>query len=399
MSIKASHTADQKGIVGRTRSHIISRLVKAAQTADELVEALSDADASTTDLIEATAYASMVRGAASFEKQAWESCLRSYATCRIIYAALAAAAANANTTGTKGSGSGSSSDVFSDLLSETIDPSIRYASYRLNTPRTVPIDAIARKAFPRSDAELVADIAKIDPNALSDDAAASGPTAAPPTLTWRSREVKIEDAQIAQAWGSVLAAEARLQDKLAGAGQQQSSSDRFDVTAAYEEVLTTTQDAVDATKQAIDELRAEGVGQDDPRMQSLQITRTAVNYQMIIWRIGRNRVLTGPRDGAVEEYGPARRQRNKKAAAAAAEEDDKELPPSRKIAKLKEKVALYSGNLQNLQSIKDLPGVAADEELATKLDATIKYFESLSYVPFPCILHLTPALPSPMTYG
>merc|ERR1712000_226269 len=45
---------------------------------------------------------------------------------------------------------------------------------------------------------------------------------------------------------------------------------------------------------------------------------------------------------------------------------------------LKEKVALYDGTLQNLQTIKELPGVAADEELAAKLDASVKYFEALS---------------------
>ncbi|KAF4126753.1 signal recognition particle subunit SRP68 [Geosmithia morbida] len=372
MSVKASHTSDQKGIVGRTRSHIISRLVKAAKTADELVETLSDAGegtTTTTDLLEATAYASMIRGAASFEKQNWESCLRSYSTCRIIYAALAGTA--------KG-------DVFNDLLSETIDPSIRYAAYRLNTPRTVPISDIARKAFPQSDTALVDDINKVDPDILKSPDGQTSATvpsaegrATPPTLIWRSREVKIEDAQIAQAWGSVLAAKIRLSEKLQG---NASADNRFDVTAAYEEVLTSTQDAVDATKQAIDELRAEGVGQGDSRMQSLQITRTAVNYEMIIWRIGRNRVLTGTRDGAVEEYGSISRRRNKRVAAETEEEEreNKEPPPRRKLAKLKEKVALYNGNLQNLQSIKDLPGVAADEDLAAKLDATIKYFESLS---------------------
>ena len=365
MSLKASHTADQKGIVGRTRSHIISRLHKAAHSADQLVEALSQADisgASTTDILEAKAYAAMIHGATLFEKQSWEPCLRYYSTCRIIYTALS--------TSTKG-------DIFTDLLSETIDPSIRYAAYRLKTPRTIPIPIIARKAFPQSDSALVGEINNIDSSILKqgEKDSAKGAESAPTTLTWRNREVKIEDAQIALAWASVDEAKSRLSQKL----ESLEEGNPFEVAAAYDEILSASQDAVDATKQAIDELRAEGVGQGDPRMQSLQITRTAVNYEMLSWRIGRNRVLTGSHDGAVEEYGSSRRHKKVKAGQEPTKAE-KELPSSKKIAKLKEKVALYDGNLQNLQSIKELPGVAADEELAAKLDASAKYFQALSYV-------------------
>lgn len=364
MSFKASHTADQKGIVGRTRSHIISRLHKAANSADQLVEALSQADvsgASTTDILEAKAYAAMIHGATLFEKQDWEPCLRCYSTCRIIYTALSTSA--------KG-------DIFTDLLSETIDPSIRYAAYRLKTPRTIPIPIIARKAFPQSDSALVGEINKIDPSILKqgEKGSAKGAEGAPTTLTWRNREVKIEDAQIALAWASVDEAKSRLSQKL----ESLEGANPFEVAGAYDEILSTSQDAVDATKQAIDELRAEGVGQGDPRMQSLQITRTAVNYEMLSWRIGRNRALTGDQDGAVEQYSSSMRRKISKAAGQEPTKAEKELPPSKKIAKLKEKVALYDGNLQNLQSIKELPGVAADEELAAKLDASVKYFQALS---------------------
>lgn len=297
-----------------------------------------------------------------FEKHNWGPCLQSYSVARIIYSALATSA--------KG-------DIFKDLLSETIDPSIRYAAYQLKTPRTVPIPVIARKAFPQSDESLVQEINRIDPNILSQGDADSrkalpGAESAPRTLNWRSRVVQIEDAQIAVAWGTVQGATIRLQENLA----KLKTKDSHEVAGAYDEILTATQDTVDATKQAIDELREEGVGQGDASMQSLQITRTAVNYEMISWRIGRNRVLTGPHDGATEEYGSLRRKKNTKAGAAVTEQS-RELPSSRKLAKLKEKVALYDGILQNLESIKELPGIAADEELAAKIAAFDRYFEAL----------------------
>ncbi|KFA51693.1 hypothetical protein S40293_02766 [Stachybotrys chartarum IBT 40293] len=357
MSFKVAHTADEKGIVGRTRSHIISRLNKAACAAEHLVQILSDSEAGTSanDLLEAKAYAALIRGTMYFEKQSWEPSLQNFATARIIYSALATSA--------KG-------DIFKDLLSETIDPSMRFAAYRLNTPRTEPIPAIALRAFPRSDEALVQAIDNIDPSILS-GGADSKKDASPQSMKWRSRVVKIEDAQIATAWGVVQEAVGRLEENLAASKKRSV----HEVAGVYDEVLTATQDAVDATKLAIDELREEGVGGGDSRMQSLQITRTAVNYEMVSWRIGRNRVLTGPHDGATEEYGSLRRKFRSKAAQGT--EHARELPPSRKLAKLREKVALYDGILQNLESIKELPGVAADAELAAKIDASDHYFEAL----------------------
>ncbi|KAK2612577.1 signal recognition particle subunit srp68 [Conoideocrella luteorostrata] len=368
MSIKASHSAAQKDITGRARSHIISRLNKAAQTAQGLVDILtaSASGATANDVLEAKSYASLMRGAMMFEKHNWELCLQNYAASRVIYNALANA------------GNG---DLSKDLLSETIDPSLRYAAYQLKTPRTVPISTIAKKSFPRSDAALVQAINQLDANILAegDEAVKLGdPTEnAPRTITWRSREVQIEDAQISLAWASVEAAKTRLASNLA----QSQDLQPHKVAVLYDEILMATQDAVDATKHAIDELNAEGVAPSDNRMQSLQVTRTAVNYEMISWRVGRNRVLTGHHDGGPEEYKASRRRKAKAPkdgdSTATEQEKGRELPPSKKLAKLKEKVALYDGTLQNLQSIKELPGVAADQELATKIDGYEKYFETL----------------------
>ncbi|KAG5979855.1 hypothetical protein E4U54_006867 [Claviceps lovelessii] len=368
MSIKASHTASQKDITGRARSHIVSRLNKAAKTAQALVDALSStaSGASSHDILEARAYTSLMRGAMFFEKHDWELCLQSYAVSRVIYSALTS------------TGNG---DLFKDLLSDTIDPSIRYAAYQLHTPRTVPISTIAKKSFPRSDAALVQEINLLDPSILAegDEAAKLGDSAesAPRTITWRGREVKIEDAQISLAWASVDAAKINLSNNLA----QTQDKQPHEIAAQYDEILMATQDAVDATKQAIDELKAEGVAQGDNRMQSLQITRTAVNYEMISWRIGRNRVLTGQHDGGPEDYTVPRRRKAKKANkdgdVTAKARKPRELPLSKKLAKLKEKLALYDGTLQNLQSIKELPGVAGDEELVTRIHGYEKYFEAL----------------------
>ncbi|KAL7938110.1 hypothetical protein V8C35DRAFT_141193 [Trichoderma chlorosporum] len=368
MSIKAGHANDQKGVAGRARSHIVSRLEKAARSAEQVVSILSQTDitgATATDVLEARAYASLIRGAMQFEKQSWEPCLRSYATTYIIYNALATA---------------SKSDIFKDLLSETVEPSIRFAAYQLKTPRTVSVATLAKNAFPRSDDALVQEISRIDASLLAETSTESkdgitGGETVPQTLTWRAHQVQIEDAQIATYWSVVDEAKERLSQTVA------KSQDKglHEVAAAYDEILISTQDAVDATKQAIDELKGDGVGQSDPRMQRLQITRTAVNYEMISWRIGRNRVLTGPHDGATEEY-ESRRRGKKKDAAEAEAKKERELPAGKKLGKLKEKAALYDGILQNLESIRELPGVAADEDLAARIEAYENYFIALKHL-------------------
>ncbi|KAI3332507.1 hypothetical protein HD806DRAFT_530256 [Xylariaceae sp. AK1471] len=363
MRLKAVHSADAKGITGRTRSHIISRLDKGARTAEHLVQILSDTSTTPvadTDILEARAYAAMLRGAADFESQNWEDCMRSYSTARIIYNALMASMRG---------------DILKDLLSETIDPSIRYAAYQSKVPRTLAIPTIARKAFPSSDGALVGQINKLAPNLLKQSGSdaergqVDAPNA-PQTITWRSREVKIEDASIALALAATDSATARLAEKL-------ESSDVVlpkEMAAAYDEVLIASQDAADATKHAIDELKEEGVAQSDSRIQSLQITRTAVNYQMISWRIGRNRVLSGEHDGALLDSAPNTTRKSKKDATL---RKPKIEPPGRKVARLKEKVVLYDATLQSIDSIKELPGVAADDGLLQQLDATAKYFHAL----------------------
>lgn len=389
MAMKASHTADTKGMTGKTRSHIVSRLEKGAKVAETLVEALSQqsvSGASATDLLEAHAYAALLRGSAEFEKQSWHVCLKSYSVARIVYSAL--------TTSVKG-------DIFKDLLTETIDPSIRYAAYQAKIPRTQPVPAIARKAFQHVDSEVVGQIKEQYPEVLNDQVQGpqAGAEGVPSTISWRGREVKIEDAAIAVAWGSVADAKAQLSEKLASADALLPK----DMAGAYDDILAASQDAVDATKTAIDELKSEGVPQSDSRMQSLQITRTAVNFEMISWRIGRNRVLAGKDDGAHLEFGqPPKAKKGDTAAPPPPPQEKQDEAPGRQIAKLKEKVVLYDGTLQSLDAVAELPGVANDQDLSSRLEATKQYFTALKYVPpphFPTPQKLTPhtldASPSP----
>jgi len=360
MSMREVHSTEKKGITGSTRSHIISRLHKATTYANDLFRLLTDQSttgATIEDVLEARAYAASLTGAMEFEKQSWEPCVKSYSEARIIYSALAIS---------------TKSDIFKDLLADPIDPSIRYGAYQMRMPRTVAIPAIARKFFPRSDTELVSKVEALDPDVLTDQPTRTKTEAAetgtvPKTITWRSRTVDLEDAAIATALASVNNAAKRLSATLATVTATQAK----DRAAAYDDILISSQDAVDATKHAIDELLGEGVGQGDKRVQSLQITRTAVSYDLVSWRIGRNRVLVGERDGAIVESAVLRKPKKK------VQKPAKEEGTGRKLAHLREKAVLYDSILQSLDSIKELPGVVADSSFLEELGAKYAYFSAL----------------------
>lgn len=171
MAMKALHSEDNadKNITGSTRQHIISRLHKAVQSAKEIVTLLSDSasGASTTDLLEAKAYVYALAGAQEFEKQAegvhaknapaqrWDACLTNFAAARVLYSALYKS---------------TKKDLFKDVLTGTIDPSIRYAAYQNRIPRTVGVPAVAKKYFPK-DEQLAKAVLDVDAAALQEEEA------------------------------------------------------------------------------------------------------------------------------------------------------------------------------------------------------------------------------------
>ncbi|KAL4911279.1 hypothetical protein BDW74DRAFT_142700 [Aspergillus multicolor] len=363
MHMKSTHSADPsaKGISGASRRHIISRLRKAAGHANQLVGLLEDksgSGATGTDILEARAYLSSLLGASYLEKRNWEQCVRSYSVSRVIYTALGQAAKK---------------DAFRDILSGNIDPSLRYAAYQMKFPRTKPIPSLAIEYFP-IDSGIRSEVEKADPNCLKEDAAGTRRTAdglvqqLPETVTWRTRTVVLEDAVISQALAAASAEESRLAAWLNAEGSSASSKDK---AAAYDSVIIASQDAVDATKTAIDDLANEGVDPGDKRMQSLQITRTAVNYALVGWRTGRNRVLCGEKDGITFESGRMHSSKNKKTPA------EQDAPNGKKLTWLRERVVLYDSTLQSIEFILELPGVAADTDFVRELEAKRNYFRAL----------------------
>lgn len=371
-SVRSTDSGVQ-GITGSAKRHINSRLQKASVHAGQLVELLKDQDttkASPEAVLEARAYYLSLRGALEFDRRSWENCLHAYAEARFIYATL------------EQSIGPNQADLFRELFNTTIDPSIRYAAYQLRLARTTSLDTIVSQYVDRSSG-FIQDILRNHPDALDDPAAGQRKTTSgttenvPKIIQWRARAVNLEDAAIAQALAAVSAAESRLRAYLLSNSDAAAQSQ----AAAYDEVLIPSQDAVDATKTAIDELTAEGVSQGDRRMQALQITRTAVNYALVGWRVGRNRILCGKQDGALLE--PEIRRKAPKPRKTVKPPKDAKIRPfheegiGRKLTRLREKVVLYDATLQSLDSIKELPGVAADQTFLEELEGKRAYFAAL----------------------
>jgi signal recognition particle subunit SRP68 len=378
MYMKASHAEENAstGITGSTRSHIISRLNKASKCARSVVQLLSNQSSSATniDILEAQAYAHLLAGTEEFEKQSegnkrsegsvnqWNKCLALYAVARVIYSTLL---------------KNTRKELYKDVLAGMVDPSIRYAAYQARIPRTVAISDVAVRHFPKSSEEEIAQLVRgLDPDALEDSSArskkSSDATSVPDTITWRSRTANIVDAAIGQALASVSTAEARLVSYLESAPQDTSSKDR---AGAYDDVLIASQDTADATRHAIEELEKEGVTEGDSRMQDLRVTSLAVNYELIGWRVGRNRVLIGADDGAGLRHAQVRK--TKRTRKDGKEWDEKEEGNGKKLARIRERVVLYDAILQSIDSVKDLRGAVRDAAFIEELDAKRAYYQAL----------------------
>lgn len=176
------------------------------------------------------------------------------------------------------------------------------------------------------------------------------------------------DAAIGQALASVEAAAAQLVEAVG-------KSSSKDIGAAYDDVLIASQDSADATRRAIEELEKEGVDEGDARMQDLRVTSLAVNYDLIAWRIGRNRVLIGSDDGLA--FSTKLPQNKRRPLKDGKELTEREEPTGRKLARLRERVALYDAILQSIDSIRDLRGAVRDAGFVAELDGQRAYFQAL----------------------
>lgn len=344
-------------INSETRSQVISKLTQATKIVEKMVATLADKEsgASSSDVLSAWAYAAVLKGDSTFRGKKWQQCLENYSIAKIIYSALPTSVLEGN--------------IFKDYVSDSVDTPLRFAQRQLNIPTTLSILALAKKHFPQSDEALVARLNDVAPSFLKEDEDTTMTDGGALRFTsWRDRKVPVEDAEIALKLEALETAAAELAQKLGSSSDLRPNSK----AEAYDTVLEISNDAVDATQQAIDELKEQGIAQGDSRMQNLAILRTKLKYDLLSWQIGRNRVLMGEKDGAVLEDGPSLKSKKK-----LPEVEQPLIKDSQQVKQQAKKVNLYDKTLQSLEVANELPGIAADEHLAAELDAVTKYFTAL----------------------
>ena len=354
MEMKSARGAESgHQVSGSTRRQISSRIRRARDCAAHLVELLRDkgSNANSESVLQAHVYHLTLAGSFAFQQGQWLECVRHYSGARYVYDYLASSNA-------LGEG-----DLFRDIIISDVDQGLRYAAHQIGIPRATSINDIVIRHLPQQDDELIARVHHRDHNTVCESPTASNEPSVPykemrKSIVWRHRAVNIEHAGIANALAVVSSAEAGLTEFFLNL----STANVLEKAAAYDKVLIASQDAVDASKNAIEELTADGIPQADHRMQTLQVSRTALHYKLVGWRVGRNRILCGNADGL-----------NLDALHDHAENRSKQ----KVILLLKERAVLYEAILQSLESVKSLPGVASDESFWREIEAKTAYFRSL----------------------
>ena len=372
MHMKVVHGAESgdRSLPSTTRRQITSRLQKASNNAGHMLDVLMDeaSGASSEAAVHGRAYHNLLCGAVAFEKRHWHDSLQYYSKARILYGYLVPERESRSNSPTL------------DLSGSYVEPSLRYAAYKLGVPRSTSIETIVKDHISQEEDQLMGKAlesflsARVSPVVGPETVGQTGTVELPHTIQWRSRIVKLEDAATAYALAVAAVAEERLLSFLMSSPEPS----RSQKAAAYDELLIASQDAVDATKTAIDELSGDAVSQSDHRMQALHLTRTALHYTLISWRTGRNRVLCGDQDGAYIHV-PEHKQIHKRHSRGSGARTEIRMVESngQAMRRLKERIVLYDATLQSLETIHLLPGVAADQCFLAELESKRSYFRSL----------------------
>ena len=255
-------------IYRKKRHHIARRLVKAVHHAENLVGLLEASGADTQTQLEARAYKATLAGQSSFEGKRWDVALREYSIAKVILDVLLSKADEANRS------------VYKDA-STTIDPSLRYCGYQLQTGSQGDVLTLAQANVPR-EPTLVNLLEQINPAALQskrDSAARAGIRA----IQWRSRTAPLDNPEIVVSLLKAQDAQTTFDDRIAS----------FDLSAkekadSMDEILNAWAETEDTVRRIIDE-GAGMRGQD--KEQALQIILTYVSFHFIATRVQRDVLL------------------------------------------------------------------------------------------------------------
>jgi signal recognition particle subunit SRP68 len=263
-----SASLKEEEIYQKKRHHIARRLVKAVRHAETLVALLQTSGADSQTQLEARAYRATLAGQSAFESKRWDVALREYSIAKVILDVLLSKADEA------------SRSVYKDA-STTVDPSLRYCGYQLQTGSQGDILTLAQANLSREPA-LIELLQDINPAALQSRRDSSAP-AGIRAIQWRSRTAPLDNPEI-------VVALLKVQDTQTTFDERNNSSDlsATEKAAAMDEILNAWAEAEDATRRVIDE--GAGMRAQD-KEQALQIILTYVSFHFVATRVQRDVLL------------------------------------------------------------------------------------------------------------
>jgi hypothetical protein len=251
----------------KKKHHINRRLDRAVHHAEHLSSLLDSVHADTQTRLESRAYRATLAGQSAFEQKRWDRARQQYSIAKIIIEVLSSKT------------NGSTLSIYKEFCA-TIDPSLRYCGYQLQTGSGGDILNLARQHIPR-DSTLISLLEQINPEALQprrDSAARAGIT----SIRWRARTATLEYPEIVVNLLKVQDTQSSFDERIA----------TFELSAtekatAMDEILN----AWAETEATVQKLLDEGFATTQDKEQNLQIILAYVSFHFIATRVQRDVLL------------------------------------------------------------------------------------------------------------
>ncbi|GAB1602902.1 signal recognition particle subunit SRP68-like [Argonauta hians] len=312
----------------RKQFHMLSRLKKAVNHANDLAKLCDSAKCDARTKLEAQGYQAWLKGTLEFEVENWANAIEFYSNSETIYSKLA----SAFTDETK--------DLYLQRVSE-VAPNIRYCSFRIGDESAIK-DLMRMRLESGQDAQL----AHLD-QLLSQTREKQAATLS--NVTWRSRTVPVKNEQ-------VRVFLLNLQES----SKQVDTAQGFDrKVSIIESLLKQCIDALQVLRDALQDdqnfkaaLRGQTV---DGKISNQHYLHSYLTYIRLTKTIERNLLLIDN----LKQYLP-----------------NKNVPESKKITKPQDLVRLYDIIIQNLNELLNLAGIEDDVKLSNEVKTLIQNFKS-----------------------
>uniref|UniRef100_A0A060T2R0 Signal recognition particle subunit SRP68 n=1 Tax=Blastobotrys adeninivorans TaxID=409370 RepID=A0A060T2R0_BLAAD len=316
-----------RGTAGAMRRHVISKLRRATTHISVLLSAVNSSALSDTmdprARLEVYGYGGLINGALRFEQKRWNEAIDAYSIARVCLTMTP-------------------SELAKDAISSVVDPALTYSLYQAHKTRSVDVPTLSVQRVGSLNDPVVELIKSIDPRALDVSSTSQNPTAQLGDVVWRGHRAQARDPDLASSILATLSKDKELSEA------KSASMSLFDT------VLQGWQDSLDIARGSIEHLESSDQQSHDAESQELYVIGTYINYNLLLRRIQRDLLLIGQLEARTKSRSTV----------------------SKRLELARDVVRIYDTVLQSTGELKNLPGLANDEELSSTLETTDAYFNA-----------------------